>query len=95
MGASAVATWCLAVASAAPSVAYLRLPLTGHLEAWSMVQPADNSHHLLSACLKQNLSCELFESQTKYWPVNKARCHPEARVVCVPKDLNSLFVLVL
>ena len=35
-GASAVATWCLAVARAAPSVAYLRLPLTGHLEALSI-----------------------------------------------------------
>ena len=36
MGAPEVAIWCLAVASAAPSVAYLRLPLTGHLEALSI-----------------------------------------------------------
>ena len=32
----AVAIWCLPVASAAPSVGYLRLPLTGHLEALSI-----------------------------------------------------------
>lgn len=31
-----MATWCLAVTRAAPSVAYLRLPLTGHLEALSI-----------------------------------------------------------
>jgi hypothetical protein len=36
MGVSEVAIWCLAVARAAPSVGYLRLPLTGHLEALSI-----------------------------------------------------------
>src|ERR1700739_470823 len=73
MGASAVAIWCLAVARAAPSVAYLRLPLPGHLEALSIPRPSDNFHHLLSACSMQNLSRELFERQTNYWPTQKKR----------------------
>jgi hypothetical protein len=71
MGASALATWCLAVASAAPSVGYLRFPLTGHLEALSMAWPSGISHHRLLGCSKQNLSRELFERQTKDWPAKR------------------------
>ena len=71
MGALAVATWCLAVARAARSVAYLRLPLTGHLGALSIAGLPDNFHHLLSSCSMQNLPRELFELQTNYWPAQK------------------------
>jgi hypothetical protein len=39
LGAWAVAIWCAAVASASPSVAYFRFPLTGHFDSLSTTIP--------------------------------------------------------
>jgi hypothetical protein len=65
MGASAVAIWCLAVASAAPSVGYLRLPVTGHLEALSIANlpgiPIMGYRSVLS-----KTSCVNFSSANKF-----------------------------
>jgi hypothetical protein len=52
----------LAVARAAPSVGYLRLPLTGHLEALSIAGPSGNFHFPLLRCLKQKLSGQISEA---------------------------------
>jgi hypothetical protein len=42
-GALVVAIWCAAVASASPSLAYIRFPLTGHFESVSTGCPPRNS----------------------------------------------------
>jgi hypothetical protein len=45
----AVEIWCAAVASASPSVAYFRFPLTGHFDSSSTTQPFQGL--LLHACI--------------------------------------------
>jgi hypothetical protein len=57
-------------------------------------EPFQDSHHRLLARCWQNLSCRLIERQRIRWPPEKARCHPEGRVVWVPKDLNLSIVQV-